>query len=75
MENANVATALQIVQLIDLKIKEYKRLAAVAGDKFKAESAANWDLRKCKEVVTIRTEINALLELKRKTIINTTLLT
>lgn len=81
-----VATALQNIELINLKIQEQRRLAAVAADKYKslqqkeakkgfftAEEVVKVDLRKCPAWVTATEEVNQLTAKKRAVIMDTEL--
>lgn len=75
MKNLTVATAVQNVELIDLKITEYKRRSIIARNKFKTASVENVDLRKCPEWVSAQTSIKELVDIKRTIIVDTKLFT
>lgn len=76
-----VATTLQNVELINLKIQENKRLAAIEADKFKQTfikddegnltKVKNHDLRKSPVWNALQKEINNLIATRRKIIMET----
>lgn len=70
-DGMSVATALQNIELINLKIEENRRLAMIVGDNFKKSGVT--DLRKCEEWNTYQGIINNLVAEKRSIIMNTSI--